>query len=116
MQKREALIYKASTGLFSLFMLFGAAMYFFQYDMVAEMFTSIGHPTHIIYPLALAKIAGVITLWLPAARRFREWAYAGFVYVFILAIMAHLSANDGGFMGATVALLLVLTSYHYSKK
>ena len=56
MQKRDLLIYRGTTGLFSAFILMGAGMYLFNNAMVVEMFAALGYPAHIIYPLAAAKI------------------------------------------------------------
>jgi len=103
--------YYASTGIFTALIAFGAVMYFVQHDMVAEMFQSLGYPTHIIYPLAVAKLLGLVAIWTRKSELLADLAYAGFFYELILATGAHLVAQDGGFGGALVALVLVVTSY-----
>ncbi len=108
--------YQISTGLVSALLLMGAGMYFFNHNMVAEMFISLGYPTYIIYPLGIAKILAVIALWMKKYPLLTEWAYAGLTLVFLLAITAHVSVNDGQFFGAAVALLLLATSYKLRKK
>ncbi len=115
MNKKDIIIYRIVTGLFSLLILMGAGMYLFQYENVAEIYVKLGFPTYIIYPLAFAKIAGLITIW-ANLKTLKEWAYAGFVFDFILAIAAHMMINDGEQFGAIIALILVSISYIYNRK
>jgi len=111
MKKRNKIIYLIATVLLSVNMLFSAGMYFFKHEMVVEMFTSLSYPAHIIYPLAIAKILGLIAIWSNKSRMLKEWAYAGFVFELLLAISAHVNVGDGGFAGAAIALVLTLVSY-----
>ncbi len=108
--------YWVSTGLLTALMLMSAGMYLFNNPSVQEAFTSLGYPTHIIYPLAIAKILGLIAIWTNYNKSLKEWAYAGFFFDVSLAVMAHLVANDGQFGGAAVGLVLVLVSYFSWKK
>jgi len=48
-------IYWASTGLFTILMLFSAGMYIFNHGEIIKAFEVLGYPTYIIYPLATAK-------------------------------------------------------------
>lgn len=116
MNKREIIIYRVVTGFFTLHMLFTAAAYFFMYDMVEEMFISLGIPAAIIYPLAVAKILGLVAIWTNKSKLLKELAYAGFAIDFILAISTHLIANDGGFIGPLIALIMGSFSYWYHRK
>ncbi len=116
MKKTDLLIYRISTGLFTLLMLFSAGMYFVQNDMVSETFLKLGFPTFIIYPLAIAKILGLIAIWTNKSAMLKEWAYAGFVFDLLLAITAHLAISDGEHYGAIVGLILVGVSYFYNRK
>ena len=109
--KKIKIGYQASTGLLSALLLMGVGMYFFNYDTVSEMFTSLGYPTYIIYPLAVAKILAVIALWQKKYSMLTEWAYAGLFFVLVLAVSAHVNAGDGQFIGALIALVLLAISY-----
>ncbi len=115
-RKNKKTIYLVSTVLLSALALMSAGMYFFNYEMVYENFVNLGYPTYLIYPLAIAKILGVIALWTKKNATLREWAYAGFFYDFVLAIAAHLHARDGEFAPALVALILLIISYIYKPK
>ena len=114
--KTNKIIFYASTGLLSALMLFSASMYVFNHEEIIKVFTSFGFPTYIIYPLAFAKIMGLIALWFFQKKRIVEWAYAGFLFNFVLAFFAHYMIGDGEQMGAVVALVLLIVSYIFSKK
>ena len=93
-----------------------AGMYFFNNGEVQKVFESLGYPTYIIYPLAVAKIIGIIVLWVSKNRSLKDWAYAGFFFDFVLAFFAHIMINDGQFGGAVIALILLAASYYSWKK
>lgn len=116
MKNKDLLIYRIVTGLFSAMMVMGAGMYFFNYEMAAEMWTTLGFPTYIIYPLGVLKLLGLVAIWTRKSNMLKEWAYAGYVFDFLLAISAHVNAADGEYGGAAMALVLVLVSYIYDKK
>lgn len=113
MSKRNRIIYLIATGLVTLNMLLSAGMYFFNHEMVVEMFTSLSYPSYIIYPLGVAKILGLIAIWTDKSRLLKEWAYAGFVYELLLAVSAHINAGDGEHIPAIIALIFVITSYYF---
>lgn len=116
MQKRDLWIFRIATGLLSIMMVGGATMYFVQNDQVREVFTNLGYPTYIIYPLAIAKLLGIVAIWTNKSKMLKEWAYAGFVFDFSLAISGHLNVSDGEHWGALVALILLSVSYYYHRK
>jgi hypothetical protein len=116
MNKRDIIIYRVVTGLFTLHMLFTIIAYIFMHDMVKEVFESLGFSAAIIYPLAGAKFLGLLAIWTNKSRILKELAYVGFAIDFILAISSHMIANDGGFAGAMVALIMLILSYVYHRK
>ena len=110
------IIYWVVTGLLSAMMLMGAGMYIFNYEMVSEVFSSLGYPTYLVYPLATAKVLGIIAILTRKSEFLKNLAYAGFFYDFILAISAHINVNDGEFVPSAVALVLLVSSYIFGKK
>lgn len=78
MKNKNLTIYRVVTALFSLMLLAGAITYFTNYEMASEMFTSLGVPTSIIYPLAIAKIIGIAAIWLVKNTIIKQLAYLGF--------------------------------------
>lgn len=116
MNKRDIIIYRVVTGIFTAHMLFTSVMYVFMYDMVSEMFESLGVSTAVIYPLAIAKVLGLVAIWTNKSRLLKELAYLGFAIDFILAFAAHLRANDDAAVPALVALAFLIVSYIYNRK
>lgn len=108
---RNKLIYWIATAPLCLMMLGSAGMYVFDHAGIVKVFETLGYPEYIVYPLAAAKILGVIAILTGYSRTLKEWAYAGFFFDFILAFLAHLYAGDGGFFLPVVAIILLLVSY-----
>ena len=109
-------IYWLVTGLLSLLMLFAAANYVFKHDLIVEVFTKLGYPPYLIYPLAVAKVLGLIAILTKKSRALKEWAYAGFFFDFLLALSAHLKVGDGQFFPALGCLILLTISYALDRK
>jgi hypothetical protein len=97
-------------------LLAGAITYFADYSMTSEMFTSLGVPIEIIYPLAIAKILGILAIWLIKNSLIKNLAYLGFALDLSFAIIAHLKAGDGGFYGPIIPLVLLIISYVFFLK
>ena len=116
MKKSNLIIYWVVTALFSLSAVAGAITYFVMHDMTSDMFTSLGVPTAIIYPLAIAKILGVIAICFIKSPLLKKLAYLGFALDLVMAITAHLNAGDGGFYGPIIPLALLVTSYIFYRK
>ena len=114
--KTTKIVYFVATGLLTLLMLFSAGMYIFNNAEVAKIFTLLGYPTYVIYPLAIAKLLGLVAIWSNYSKSLKEWAYAGFFFDFVLALAAHLAVNDGDGIGAVLALVFLAGSYIAGKK
>ncbi len=110
--KAKKISYYVSTGLLSLMMLLSVGMYFFNHEEIATVFESLNYPTYLIYPLAIAKLTGILAIWTKVRSNLVEWAYAGFFFNFILAAAAHVNIADGEFGGAIMAMALLLISYN----
>ena len=114
--KTFKIVYFAATGLFTALMLFSVYMYLTNTEGMAEGFDSFGYPPYLIYPLATAKLLGLVALWFFKGKTIIEWAYAGFFFNAVLAFFAHYMIGDGEHMGAVIALVLLLLSYWSYKK
>ncbi len=110
------IIFWIVTGLLCLMMLGSAGMYIFKHAEIAEIFEKLHYPAYIIYPLAIAKILGVIAILTNYSRILKEWAYAGFFFDFLLAASAHYFAGVPSPLTALVALVLLIASYILDKK
>lgn len=117
--KWNRIIYWASTGVFSAFMLFSSFTYFTN-EAVAASFTHLGFPGYFRVELGIAKALGVIALVMPQiSYRIKEWAYAGFEIVLISASIAHAFSGDGLVMALIpvifLGILVVSNLYLYKK-
>jgi DoxX-like protein len=63
--------------------------------VVAEAFTRLGFPDYFRVELAWAKLLGVVLLLAPVPARLKEWAYAGFAFTIVSALIAHFAVGDG---------------------
>ena len=113
---KNKIIYWISTGLLSLLMIMSAGMYIFNHEMIITVFQNLGYPSYIVYPLAIAKLLGIIAILTRKSNTLKEWAYVGFFFDFILAFSAHFAISDGEYGAAIVALILLAVSYIYDKK
>jgi len=116
MSKRNKIIYRIVKVLFSIMMLIGVATYAFNYDIVSARFDGLGYPTYIILLLGVVKVLGLIAIWFSKSRLLKEWTYAGFVFVLILGVIAHLAINDNEYAPALISLILAVTSYVFHRK
>lgn len=114
--KIQKILFWTSTVLLTAIMCFSVYNYLFNHEMIRGFFEAMGYPTYLIYPMATAKILGLIAIWGNFSKWLREWAYAGFFFNSILAFFAHYMISDGQQMGAVLAFVFVLTSYFTGKK
>ena len=114
--RNTRIIYYLSTLVMCLIFTFSAVMYFTKYDMVKGFFEHMGFPIWMIYPLAVAKLLGVIAVVTRKSQTLKEWAYAGFFYDAVMATAAHYFAGDGITPPSVVAALAVIVSYMYEKR
>lgn len=96
---------------------FSAQMYLRNPDMVAGFFKMLHYPEYLVYPLALAKVLGIVAILSNKSKLLSEWAYAGFFFDGVLAYAAHYMANDGGALFSIIAIASTLISrYLWSKR
>lgn len=108
-------LYWTATGLLTAIMLFSVYNYFFNYESITGFFDHFGYPTYLVYPLAVAKILGLVAIWGNFSRWLKEWAYAGFFFDTLLAFFAHYITDGDGYLFAAIALVATLVSYLIGK-
>jgi uncharacterized membrane protein YphA (DoxX/SURF4 family) len=91
--KRDKIIYWVATGLVAAGMLLSAYMYLTKNPDLVKSFESIGFPIYFVSILGVAKLLGAIALVAPLGTRLKEWAYAGFIFVFIGAVWVHIETG-----------------------
>ncbi len=84
-----------TTTLFALQMGFTAYAQL-RLPQVAAAFVHLGFPAYFRVELSWAKLAGIAVLLMPMVpARLKEWAYAGFAFTLVSALIAHLSMGNG---------------------
>jgi hypothetical protein len=92
---KQKLFYWVPTTILLLFMAGSAVMYFTNSEQVAAAFTQLGYPVYTMYFNAVAKILGAIAILAPVPLFLKEWAYAGYLYIMLLALQAVVMSMPG---------------------
>ena len=87
--------YWGATGLVGIVTLFAGFSYLTTAPEAVENFRHVGYPQQLRVLLGIGKLAGAIVLLLPRLPTLKEWAYAGFTFMWIAAVVAHYLAADG---------------------
>ena len=105
----RAIAYWGATGVVTIVPLLAAFAYLTTSPEAVENFRHVGYPQQLRVLLGVAKLAGAIVLLLPRLPKLKEWAYAGFTFMWIAATVAHYLAGDKPLFLLPVALIAVLT-------
>lgn len=113
--KPKKIIYLITTSLLTLMMLATIGNSIFNIEFT-KRFAEIGYPTYLIIPLMTSKGLGLIAIWSNKSQLLKEWAYSGFFFLFLLAMLAEINASVPDYFSPPIALILLLTSYVIWKK
>lgn len=118
MSKGWKITFYISTIILSLSMLWGGYLDASQNEMAVLGITSLGYPAYFAVIIGVAKILGVIGIWQGKVRWLRSWAYAGFTFDTLGAVISTLVA---GFsivfaLPALISLVIVLISFAAARK
>ena len=113
--KTKKIIYWVSTILMCGIYTFSAQMYLRNPDMVAGFFEMLHYPTNLVYPLAIAKILGIIAVLSNVSKFLKEWAYAGFFFDAVLATLAHFVAGHDILLSAAAILLVIVSRVFWDR-
>lgn len=116
MEKRNKIIYWVATGLLSALMITSATRYLIDIGEFRQYFVAFGYNARIVIPLAIAKLLAVVVILSNKSVILKEWAYAGLLFNFLLALEAHIAINDGQYIGPIIALILWAVSYIFYHK
>jgi uncharacterized membrane protein YphA (DoxX/SURF4 family) len=100
--------YWVSTGLVAAMSIFAGFAYLSGSPQAVQGFAHVGYPQQLRIILGIAKPLGAIALLVPGFAKLKEWAYAGFTFAWISAIVAHYLAKDGPTVFSPLVLLLLL--------
>jgi len=113
--KSKKIIYLVTTSLLTLMMLATIGNSIFNIEFT-KRFAEIGYPTYLIVPLIVLKILGLIAIWSDISQQLKEWAYSGFFFLLIIAMLAEINAPIPDYFSPPITLILLLTSYIFWKK
>jgi len=104
--------YWAATGLVAAEALSAAIGYLTGAQWAVDNFRHVGYPQQLRVLLGMAKLSGAVVLLLPRWSLLKEWAYAGFTFMWIAASVAHYLAGDRPLFLLPLMLIgLLATSY-----
>ena len=112
----KKVLYWVSTALLTAIMLFSVYNYFFNYEVISGFFEHFQYPTYLVYPLAVAKLLGLLAIWGNFSELLKNLAYAGFFYNTILAFLAHYITDGSGYLFSLLAFIFVIVSYFTGKE
>ena len=101
-------IYWVTTGLLAANAALAAFAYLSGGTDAVQGFAHVGYPQQLRILLGIAKPLGGIALVIPGFPKLKEWAYAGFTFAWIAALVAHYLANDGPRAFLPLFLLVLL--------
>lgn len=116
--KKDKIIFWSVTGFFALAQGVAGAMNFFA-PAAEERFKAIGYPHHLLILLGVLEVVGVLAIVLPQVSfRIKEWAYSGFLFLYIGAFVAHVAVNDSMAMTTQpiISFVVLAISYIYFHK
>jgi uncharacterized membrane protein YphA (DoxX/SURF4 family) len=113
--KIQGIIYWTATVLLSALFLYSGIMYLTNISVIQGYYQDFNYPTHLVIPLAIAKIIAVIIILWRKNQWLMEWAYAGLFFDMLLACMAHYYAEDPEITLPLAGIIVLLISYFFGK-
>jgi uncharacterized membrane protein YphA (DoxX/SURF4 family) len=118
--KKNTIIYWIATTIIALWEgLMPIATLVFAPQYITFGTEALGYPDYFAYSVLTSKVLGVIALVYPSTpMRIKEWAYAGFSFVFIFAFISHafVDQNPSYMLMPIVFLGILGVSYTYHHK
>jgi hypothetical protein len=111
--KTTRIIYWIATIMFALPQLWSAVQYLIEAPPMVKTITSLGYPVYFMKALAVAKILGLATIFIGRFPVLKEWAYAGFTFEVIAAIVSHVASGDAIYIAAVPFAFLVVQLVSY---
>lgn len=116
--KKDKIIYWISTGFIFLFEGVMPALTS-QTELAKEGIAHLGYQPYFLVMLTVFKVIGALALILPQIpAKVKEWAYAGFGFVFIAAFVGHVSVdglNGMSFFPLVVFGIMIVSYIYYHK-
>lgn len=111
--KRKKIVYWIFTIWMSLGMISSAVVQLMKMPEEQAMFEHLQYPAYLMTFLGILKIAGVIVVLMPKLPLLKEWAYAGFFFTMLGALVSHIAVGDGFAETFPPVLLILLTGFSW---
>ena len=110
---KRPLVYGISTAIVALNFAFGGISSVLKSENSLEVFRHLGYPDYFAVMLGCAQFLGVVAILVPVPRGLREWAYAGFVFDAMAAVVSLLVKGTSFFQVGfpLIALGFIFVSY-----
>lgn len=115
MKKSRNIFYWIATAWLALGMSSTAIVQILQLEEeVKHTSLHLDYPLYLLHFIGLCKLAGVITILVPKFVLLKEWAYAGFTFLMVGALISHAALRDeaSAFFGPSLLLLLTFASWY----
>jgi len=109
MNKRRSIIYWIATVWLALGMTSTGIVQLIGMKENAEAMQQLGYPQYLSPILGISKLLGVVAILIPRYPILKEWAYAGFFFVMLGAILSNIAVGNPANHVFGPALLLILT-------
>ncbi|MEX0274575.1 MAG: DoxX family protein [Flavobacteriaceae bacterium] len=113
---KKKIAYWTFLGLFSLMILGSVWNYMFNFEATLNEFAKLGYPTHLVHPLVVCQIIGLVVLISNKGKWLIEWTYAGFFFNLAFAVMAHYMTKEGNGAAAVIGLIILFATYILNKE
>ena len=97
-------LYWVAIGLFSALFIYSALLTVIDAKGSYAEFQRLSFPAWLTYPTAIAKLLGVFAILTSKSRSLKDFAFAGFLYDLLLALGAHLAAQENLVVGPLIGL------------
>jgi hypothetical protein len=112
-QKALRILYWSATLLFAVPQAWSAVQYITEAPKMVETITGLGYPLYFMKGLAAAKLLGLAAILIGAFPVLKEWAYAGFTFEVLAAIVSHVVSGDALYIAAVPFAFLVVQLISY---
>jgi len=108
----RTIAYWTTTAIVAL-MLLGSLSYLTGNEQVVSGFAKAGYPQHLRIVLGIAKPAAALVLLLPGLALFKEWAYAGVTFAWIMSFISARASGEPAHTWIMPLILLALLVVSY---
>lgn len=111
-QTKLKIAYWVPTAPLCALMIFSAWAYFQMGPQIIEGAAHTGFPLYFFKILGIAKLLGALAVLIDRFKTLKEWAYAGFTFTLISAVLTHYAVGDP--LGMVASPLVVLAGFGVS--